>query len=70
MIKILEKERLEGRLEEKRNDIYEILEARFGDVPEDIKEAIEKISDLKKLSLIVRKSATVKDFDELREFLK
>jgi len=74
MIKILEKERkegrLEGRLEEKRNDIYEILEARFGDVPEDIKEAIEKISDLKKLSLIVRKSATVKNFDELREFLK
>ena len=78
MIKILEKEwkrgkiegRLEGLLEAKRNDIYEFLEARFGDVPEDIKEAIGKISDLKKLSLIVRKSATVKDFDELREFLK
>ena len=70
MIKILEKERLEGRLEEKRNDIYEILEARFGDVPGDIKEAIGKITNLKKLSLIVRKSATVKNFDELREFLK
>jgi len=74
MIKILEKERKEGRLEgaieRARNDILEILEARFGDVPEDIKEAVEKITDLKKLSSIVRKSATVKDFDELREFLK
>jgi len=70
MIKILEKERLEGAVESARNDILEILEARFDDVPKDIKEAIGKISDLKKLSLIVRKSATVKDFDELREFLK
>ena len=69
MIKILEKERLEGAVERARNDIYEILEARFGDVPEDIKEAIGKISDLKKLSLLVRKSATVKDFDELREYI-
>ena len=70
MIKILEKERLEGAVESARNDILEILEARFDDVPKDIKEAIGKISDLKKLSLIVRKSTTVKDFDELREFLK
>ena len=58
-IKILEKERkkgkLEGRLEEKRNDIYEILEARFGNVPEDIKEVVEKISDLKKLSELLKK---------------
>jgi len=33
---------LKGRLEEKRNDIYEILEVRFGNVPEDIKEVVEK----------------------------
>jgi len=66
----LEEGRIKGAVERSRNDIYEILEARFGDVPEDIKEAVERITDLKKLSLIVRKSATVKDFDELREFLK
>jgi len=66
----LEEGRIKGAVERARNDILEILEARFGSVPEDIKEAVEKITDLKKLSLIVRKSATVKNFDELREFLK
>ena len=64
------KERLEGHLEEKRNDILEILEARFGDVPEDIKKAIEKITDLRKLSELHKKSVIVKNFDEFREFLK
>ena len=64
------KGRLEGRLEEKRNDILEILEARFGDVPEDIKEAIGKISDLKKLSILVRKSAVVRNIEEFRGFLE
>ena len=78
MIKILEKEwkrgkiegRLEGAVERARNDIYEILEARFGNVPEDIKEAIGKITNLKKLSELHKKSVFVKDFDEFREFLK
>ena len=77
MIKILEKEwkrgkkegRLEGLLEAKRDAIYEILEARFGDVPEDIKEAIGKITDLKKLSEPHKKSVFVKNFDEFREYV-
>jgi len=63
------KGRLEGAIERARNDILEILEARFGDVPEDIKEAVEKITDLKKLSELHKKSVFVKDFDEFRECL-
>jgi len=62
--------RFEGLLEAKRDAVYEILKARFGDVLKGIKEAVEKVSDFKRLSLIVRKSVTVKDFDEFREYLK
>ena len=62
--------RIEGLLEAKRQDIYEILEERFGKVPEDIKETVEKISDTKKLSILHRKSISVKDFDEFRKLLK
>ena len=57
-------------LEAKRQDIYEILEERFGKVPEDIKETVGKITNPKKLSLLLRKSISVKDFDEFRKFLK
>ena len=60
----------EGKLEAKREDIYEILEERFGKVPEDIKETVGKITNPKKLSLLLRKSISVKDFDEFRKFLK
>ena len=60
----------EGKFEAKREDIYEILEERFGKVPEDIKETVEKISDTKKLSILHRKSISVKDFDEFRKLLK
>ncbi len=70
MIRILEKARKEGLINGKREDIYEILEERFGNVPEDIKEAVEKIKSLKKLSLLHRKSISVKDLDEFREILK
>ncbi len=58
----LEEGRIKGRLEEKINDILEILEARFGDVPEDAKEVVEKINDLKKL--FVSKSDVVQNIDE------
>jgi len=78
MIRLLSKERkagriegrIEGLLEAKRQDIYEILEERFGKVPEDIKETVGKIADTKKLSLLLRKSVSVKDFDEFRKLLK
>ncbi len=66
----LEEGRIKGAVERARNDIYEILEARFGDVLEDIKEAVEKITDLKKLSELHKKSVFVKDFGEFREYLK
>ena len=59
---MLEEGRIKGRLEEKINDILEILEARFGDVPEDAKEVVEKINDLKKL--FVSKSDVVQNIDE------
>ena len=62
--------RIEGLLEARREAIYEILEERFGEVPEDIKETVEKIADTKKLSLLHRKSISVKDFDEFRKLLK
>ncbi|MCD6462680.1 MAG: hypothetical protein J7L52_03145, partial [Thermotogae bacterium] len=65
-----EEGRIEGLLEAKRQDIYEILEERFGEVPEDIKETVEKIADTKKLSLLHRKSISVKDLDEFRKLLK
>jgi len=62
--------RIEGLLEARREAIYEILEERFGEVPEDIKETVEKIADTKKLSLLHRKSISVKGFDEFRKLLK
>ena len=65
-----EEGRKEGLLEAKRQDIYEILEERFGEVPEDIKEAVEKVTDVKVLSFLHRKSISVKDFDEFRKLLE
>ena len=69
-MKILDKEIKEGAVERAKNDIYKTSEAWFGDVPENIRHSIMEITDFKRLSLIVRKSVTVKDFDEFREYLK
>ncbi len=70
MIKLLKKERTKGEVERARKDILEILEERFGKVPEDVKKSIRRVNDLKKLSLLHRKSAVVTHSDEFKKFLE
>ena len=62
--------RIEGAIESKREDILEILEERFGQVPKDIEEAIEKIDDSKRLSYLLRKSVVVKALEDFRKLLR
>lgn len=50
--------------------IFDVLEERFGKVPKDIKERVEKINDISTLKNLLRKSATVADIDSFRRLLK
>ena len=75
LVKELKKEgRIEGRLEGKMEAIVEAtidaLEERFGYVPEDVKDKLSEVKDIKKLKILFRKSIVVKSIDEFRDVLE
>jgi len=62
--------REEGRIEAVAEATIDVLEERFGDVPDDVKEKLAEVNDLKKLKALFRKSLTVKSMNEFRELIK
>jgi len=60
----------EGEMKAGKAFIYDILETKFGEAPEDIKEAIEDIDDLERLRFLVKKAAVASSIDEFRNELR
>ena len=60
---LAERFRQEGLISSKQQDILEALEIRFQRVPEGLREEIEAVSDLKKLTLLLRAAITCADIE-------
>ena len=69
MIWAFEEARTAGAIEAKIEDILNIIEVRFGNVQEDIKEKVEEIKDLEKLDELFKSSLKVKSLEEFRSLL-
>lgn len=65
-IKIGEKK---GAVTSKQEDIYEILEARFGSVAQSIVEKINSINDIEKLRKLLRNASTTESLDKFEEMM-
>ena len=59
----------EGRKEGKRDAVIEILEERFGSVPEEIREAVQSIDNLSQLSFLVIKASTIENIEKFSQIL-
>jgi hypothetical protein len=56
----------EGQIEAARDDLIEILEARFKKIPAGLKRTLKALDDRRELKLLLRRAATVatlKDFE-------
>ncbi|MBI4594865.1 MAG: transposase, partial [Candidatus Tectomicrobia bacterium] len=59
-----------GMLQKAREDVLEILEARFGGFPQDIRQAINGLDDVSLLKVLLKKAALVaslQEFEEIRQ---
>jgi hypothetical protein len=65
----IEKGMEKGRLESKRESVLQVLEARFGAVPEEVQSALSAIEDLKRLETLTRTAATMPDMDTFAQAL-
>ncbi|MBF0527619.1 MAG: hypothetical protein HQK56_21275 [Deltaproteobacteria bacterium] len=59
-----------GSLRIAREDIIEILEARFGQVPQEVIDATGELDDLTGLKALLKASALVNDLDEFIQTLR
>jgi flagellar biosynthesis/type III secretory pathway protein FliH len=60
---------VEGQLKAVRDDVLEILEARFKRVPAGLKKTLKTIEDRKRLKLLLRQAATVASMKEFQRRL-
>jgi len=54
----------EGQLQGRREDVIEALEARFDEIPYQLREAINQTDDDAKLKQLLRRAVLVKSLDE------
>lgn len=59
----------QGRIEDRRNSIVDILAARFHDVPESIRDTVHRISDSQRLVRLTSIAATCESIDQFAESL-
>ena len=53
---MLKEEKQEGRLEAKKEDIFELLE-ELGEIPKELRDKIGKLDDITKLKILLKKAA-------------
>ena len=66
---LIEQGMQQGRLQSTREDIFEVLEARFEVAPQSIVKRIEEIEELSLLRILLKKSAVVDSLDQFKEVL-
>ena len=55
---MLKEEKQEGRLEAKKEDIFELLE-ELGEIPKELRDKIGKLEDITKLKILLKRAARV-----------
>jgi len=60
----------QGLLRKAREDIFEILEARFDMVPRSVIESVGTIEDLLFLKVLLKKAATTDSIDQYKQIMK
>ncbi len=55
-----------GELRNARRSLCDVLEERFGEVPEPLKQQIECMTDAERLRAALKQSLRIKSFDELQ----
>ncbi len=60
----------QGLLEKSREDVVEILQTRFENIPQTFIVSINRIADLVKLKDLLKKVVTVNNLDEFQKFLE
>jgi hypothetical protein len=61
---------MEGRLRNAREGILEVLEARFGELPESIRAALALVKDVELLRMRLKRAATVASLAEFQATLE
>jgi hypothetical protein len=61
--------RQEGRQEARQESLFDVLEARFDKVPDDIIEEINQIDDAGKLRTLIREASRVASLEEFHRLL-
>ena len=63
----LQKGKIEGVIEGKQESLIKILEIRFGEIEESLKERIKSIREVEKLNSLLASAIKVKDLQEFKE---
>ena len=63
---MLKEEKQEGRLEAKKEDIFELLE-ELGEIPEKLQEKIGKLEDVTKLKILLKMAAKADSISAFEE---
>ena len=63
---MLKEEKQEGRLEAKKEDIFELLE-ELGEIPEKLQEKIGKLEDITKLKILLKMAARADSISAFEE---
>ena len=59
-----------GQLEDARDSILDILEARFNTAPQEIVETLKTVNDIFVLKQLHKKAAVTEDMEELRKMVR
>ena len=62
--------RQEGVLQQKREDVIEVLEVRFEELPDELVEKINQIEDLELLKTLLRQGITISSIAEFQGLLE
>jgi hypothetical protein len=63
----MKQKKMEGRIITAKEFLFDVIEIRFGEVPEDIKLIIQNTNDIDKLRLWYKKSIKVQSLEEFRK---
>jgi len=65
----IHKGKLEGKFEGIQENIFDILQMRFSEIPEAFKQRLNKIKDFEQLRVIHKKAVVINSFAELQTVL-
>ncbi len=66
---LIEQGMCRGELKNARKDVWEVLNIRFGKVPEELMKQIEDLEDIDQLNELLREAVKVKTLNEFKKVM-